>query len=208
MTKFCPECGFKQKDDKNRYCSNCGFDFSILEDDRDSISSEDSSVNVPISSDSNGSSSGSVGSDSNNSSNSENQVSPSPNNKTKAVSNPTSKSKIVSNSTNRTKTVSNSTIKAKKVTNSNGFLSNLSFNKCFLAFAVLLIVMVIGGMLVQTTQEPYSDDGLTSFMESSDHYDLSSFLDDNGSDNDDSYDFLDDSGSDNDDSYDYLSYNN
>ena len=201
MTKFCPECGFKQKDDKNRYCSNCGFDFSILEDDRDSISSEDSSVNapissedssvnVPISSDSNGSSSGSVGSDSNNSSNSENQVSPSPNNKTKAVSNPTSKSKIVSNSTNRTKTVSNSTIKAKKVTNSNGFLSNLSFNKCFLAFAVLLIVMVIGGMLVQTTQEPYSDDGLTSFMESSDHYDLSSFLDDSGSDNDDSYDYL------------------
>ena len=190
MTKFCPECGFKQKDENNRYCSNCGFDFSVLENDMGSISSDGSSVSVPISSDSGSSSSKSVSSDSKNSSKSDNHEISSSNNMNKTVSNSTNKSKIVSNSTNKSKTSSDSTIKAKNVNYSNGFLSKLSFNKCFLAFALLLVIMVIGGMLVQTTQEPYSDDGLTSFVESSNHYDMSSFLDDSDSENDDSYDYL------------------
>ena len=30
MTKFCPECGFKQKDENNHFCSNCGFDLIIF----------------------------------------------------------------------------------------------------------------------------------------------------------------------------------
>ena len=33
MTKFCPECGFKQKDENNHFCSNCGYDFSKLENE-------------------------------------------------------------------------------------------------------------------------------------------------------------------------------
>ena len=51
MTKFCPECGFKQKDENNHFCSNCGYDFSKLESsDKDSNSPDNSSINVPITS--------------------------------------------------------------------------------------------------------------------------------------------------------------
>lgn len=64
-------------------------------------------------------------------------------------------------------------------TSQNDFLSNLSFNKCFLAFAILLIFLVVLGMISEATQtEPYSDNGLTSFMESSSGYGLSDFIED------------------------------
>ena len=36
MTKFCPECGTQQCDDNVKYCSNCGFDFSKIENREDS----------------------------------------------------------------------------------------------------------------------------------------------------------------------------
>ena len=100
----------------------------------------------------------------------------------------TSVSKISHNSNNQRK--SNSSNKSRINNSSNGFLSNLTFNKCFLAFALLLIIMVIGGMLVQTTQEPYSENGLTSFMDSSGHNDLSDIWDESSYDNDDSEDYL------------------
>ena len=165
MTKFCPECGFKQHDENNRFCSNCGFDFSSLEENIDSKVSDDSSVNVPITSDSDDSGSSGSGVVSSGSSGS---------------------AKVSSSSTGspRSATKSNSKpkYKTKTVNNLDGLFSNLSFNKCFLAFAVLLIILAIIGMLSQTTQEPYSDKGLTSFMESSDHYGLYDFLEDTSSD--------------------------
>ena len=51
MAKFCPECGFKQHNDNNRYCSNCGFDFSKVESNIKSEESDNSSITVPITSD-------------------------------------------------------------------------------------------------------------------------------------------------------------
>ena len=188
MTKFCPECGFKQKDENNHFCSNCGFDFSKLESSNmDSNISDNSSINVPIASGSDESvDTGQVGFDS------EKSVVSSPVSSTSdssSVSKPrTSVSKISHNSNNQRK--SNSSNKSRINNSSNGFLSNLTFNKCFLAFAILLIIMVIGGMLVQTTEEPYSDNGLTSFMDSSGHNDLSDIWDESSYDNDDSEDYL------------------
>lgn len=215
MTKFCPECGFKQKDENNHFCSNCGFDFSKLESsDMDSNSSDDSSINVPISSDSEESiDSGQVGSGQLSSSSDDsvdsNQVSSDldssnvsdsirSNSDSSTVSKPRSSvSKISYNSNNQRKSTNGNKINS----SSNGFLSKLTFNKCFLAFALLLIIMVIGGMLVQTTEEPYSDNGLTSFMDSSGHYDLSDIFDESSYDNDYSEDYL---GYENDDSNDIL----
>ena len=214
MTKFCPECGFKQHDENNRFCSNCGFDFSGLEENIDSKVSDDSSVNVPITSDSDDSgssgsgvvSSGSSGSGVVSSGSSGSGVVSSGSSGSGVVSSGSSGSGVVSSGSSGSAKVSSSSTgsprsatksnskpkyKTKTVNNLDGLFSNLSFNKCFLAFAVLLIILVIIGMLSQTTQEPYSDKGLTSFMESSDHYGL--------------YDFLEDTSSD-DYYYDYLSY--
>ena len=202
MTKFCPECGTKQRDDNNRYCSNCGFDFSSIEKDinlnrSDSINEEDnSSVDVPIaplegSEDSkfnSGANSSVVSSDSSASSSSKVSSSSSKVSYSSSKVSSSSSAKVSSSSTKRTKNYSSKSSK-------NDFLSNLSFNKCFLAFAVLLIIMVIIGMISDATEkEPYSDDGLTSFMYESNNYNLDSFIED--------YNSYDDS----DDEYDYLSY--
>ena len=209
MTKFCPECGTKQRDDNNHYCPNCGFDFSSLEKDSNlnwagsekDLNLDNSSVDVPIepldkedskfaadakssvaSSDSSASSSSKVSASSSAKSPTS---SSSPRSSTKKPS--TSSAKVSSSSTKRTKNYSSNSSK-------NDLLSNLSFNKCFLAFAVLLIIMVIGGMILEATEtEPYSDDGLTSFMYESNNYDLNSFLEDSNN-------YYDDSDSD------YLSY--
>ena len=51
MAKFCPECGFEQHNDNNRYCSNCGFDFSKVESNIKSEGSDNSTITVPITSD-------------------------------------------------------------------------------------------------------------------------------------------------------------
>ena len=174
MTKFCPECGFEQHNDNNRYCSNCGFDFSKLESDIKSQESDNSSVVVPISSDD------------------------SPVSKPKVPDSSTSTSTKSPDGSSPKKTISSAGSSAKtakpnrpKSTN-NDFLSNLTFNKCFLAFAVLLILLAVIGMLSQATQtEPYSDDGLTSFMERSSSYGLSDFIEDSNNGYDDpSYEYL------------------
>ena len=212
MTKFCPECGTKQKSDNNHFCSNCGFDFSRLEEkinipiesnDSDSIGS-DSIGSVSNDSDSIGS--GSVGSVSNDSgsihsdskeSDSLNSRNISPNNSSIAAGPISSSKQDISSRTSSNNSAhsvgginskSNSSpsvggINSKR--NSNGILSNLSFNKCFLAFAVILIILFIIGIIGSINQEPYSDNGLTSFMEYSDDYNMNSFLEDTSSDDSD-----------------------
>ncbi len=206
MTKFCPECGFKQHNDNNRYCSNCGFDFSKLEEigsnsnSSDSLGinaiddSEDASINVPItdledSEDSKpftsepshsvshvsvdskpaGSSSGSsvdskpVGSSSSSSADSK------PKNTV---------SKSSSNSNREVRTDANQKTKSKKS-------SDFTFNKCFGTFAAFLIIIVIFGLITQAfPPEPYSDGGITSFMERSNSYDLNDFLEETSNEND------------------------
>ncbi|MBQ2961554.1 zinc ribbon domain-containing protein [Methanobrevibacter sp.] len=162
MTKFCPECGFEQHSDDNRFCSNCGFDFSKLED----IESDNSIVNVPINSKGD-SVSKPLSSDASK----------------KSISGASSTSSAKSSSSSSTRTAKTYTSNSSE----NGFLSNLSFNKCFLAFALLLIFLLILGMISDATQtEPYSDNGLTSFMERSNSYGLSDFIDDSDNYYDDS----------------------
>ena len=189
MAKFCPECGFKQHNDNNRYCSNCGFDFSKVESNIKSEESDNSSITVPITSDdevvskpAKSTDSKTIGSSSSVSSSDSGVISSS-----SSVS--STGSSVKSSSTSSAKTTKTYTSKS----SNNGFLSNLSFNKCFLAFAVLMIILVILGMIAQTDKEPYSDDGLTSFMERSSSYGLSDFIEDSNNDYDDS-------------SSDYLSY--
>ena len=174
MAKFCPECGFKQHNDNNRYCSNCGFDFSKVESNIKSEESDNSSITVPITSDdevvskpAKSTDSKTIGSSSSVSSSDSGVISSS-----SSVSSTGSSAK--SSSTSSAKTTKTYTSKS----SNNGFLSNLSFNKCFLAFAVLMIILVIIGMIAQTDKEPYSDDGLTSFMERSSSYGLSDFIED------------------------------
>ena len=174
MAKFCPECGFEQHNDNNRYCSNCGFDFSKVESNIKSEESDNSSITVPITSDDEVVSkpakftdSKTIGSSSSVSSSDSGVISSS-----SSVSSTGSSAK--SSSTSSAKTTKTYTSKS----SNNGFLSNLSFNKCFLAFAVLMIILVILGMIAQTDKEPYSDDGLTSFMERSSSYGLSDFIED------------------------------
>ena len=174
MAKFCPECGFKQHNDNNRYCSNCGFDFSKVESNIKSEESDNSSITVPITSDdevvskpAKSTDSKTIGSSSSVSSSDSGVISSS-----SSVSSTGSSAK--SSSTSSAKTTKTYTSKS----SNNGFLSNLSFNKCFLAFAVLMIILVILGMIAQTDKEPYSDDGLTSFMERSSSYGLSDFIED------------------------------
>ena len=199
MTKFCPECGTKQRDDNNHYCSNCGFDFFRLDNDSnlnlaDSKKEEDnSSVDVPIaplegSEDSkfDTDAKSSVASrDSSASSSSEVSASPSAKS-TNSSSAPRSSTKKPSTTA---KVSSSSNTRTKNYSSKNDLFSNLTFNKCFLAFAVLLIILVIIGMISDATEtEPYSDDGLTSFMYESNNYNLNSFLDDYNSYDDSDYD--------------------
>ena len=188
MAKFCPECGFEQHNDDNRYCSNCGFDFSKVENNIKSEEDDNSSVIVHIDSD-------------------EGPVSKPVNSTDSKVISPSSTASSTSNSssTNNTKSSAGSSAKTTKTytskSSNNDFLSNLSFNKCFLAFAVLLIIMVIGGMIIQVTDtEPYSEHGLTSFMDRSNSYGLSDFIEDSNNNYDDSNDYYDDYDND------YLSY--
>ena len=175
MAKFCPECGFKQHGDDNRFCSNCGFDFSKLEElDVGLNIYDDSTVSVPI-----------TDLDDSNDSNSTNSQPITPVSKNSPITSNQSKS----NSTVQRKHDSSNGDKAKA--QSNDLLSKLTFNKCFLAFAVLLIFLLILGLIVESMEtEPYSDNGLTSFMESSNRYDLNDFLEDSSYDDDYSDDYL------------------
>ena len=188
MAKFCPECGFKQHNDNNRYCSNCGFDFSKVESNIKSEESDNSSITVPITSDdevvskpAKSTDSKTIGSSSSVSS-SDSGVKSSSSSVSSSDSGVISSSSSVSSTGSSAKSSSTSSAKTTKTytskSSNNGFLSNLSFNKCFLAFAVLMIILVILGMIAQTDKEPYSDDGLTSFMESSSSYGLSDFIED------------------------------
>ena len=188
MAKFCPECGFKQHNDNNRYCSNCGFDFSKVESNIKSEESDNSSITVPITSDdevvskpAKSTDSKTIGSISSVSS-SDSGVISSSSSVSSSDSGVISSSSSVSSTGSSAKSSSTSSAKTTKTytskSSNNGFLSNLSFNKCFLAFAVLMIILVILGMIAQTDKEPYSDDGLTSFMERSSSYGLSDFIED------------------------------
>ena len=174
MAKFCPECGFEQHNENNRYCSNCGFDFSKMESNIKSDDSDNSSITVPITSDVEIVSNSVEFTDS------------------KTISSSSSVSSTDSATVSSAKSSSSSSKTTKTYTSkssNNGFLSNLSFNKCFLAFAVLLIILVLIGMISQATQtEPYSDKGLTSFMESSSSYGLSDFIEDSNNNYDDDSD--------------------
>ena len=216
MAKFCPECGFEQHNDNNRYCSNCGFDFSKVESNIKSEESDNSSITVPITSDdevvskpakstdsktigssssvsssdsgvkssssSVSSSDSGVKSSSSSVSSSDSGVISSSSSVSSSDSGVISSSSSVSSTGSSAKSSSTSSAKTTKTytskSSNNGFLSNLSFNKCFLAFAVLMIILVILGMIAQTDKEPYSDDGLTSFMERSSSYGLSDFIED------------------------------
>ena len=181
MAKFCPECGFEQHNDSNRYCSNCGFDFSKVENKIKSEGDDNSSVIVHIDSD-------------------EDPVSkPADAKDSKVIKSTSTASSTASNakgsSTPSTKSSSVSSAKTTKThtskSSNNDFLSNLTFNKCFLAFAVLLIIFFIIGMFAQLDPEPSSDHGLTSFMESSNSFSYSDFIDDSNNYYDDSdYDYL------------------
>ena len=55
MTKFCPECGTQQREDNVKFCSNCGFDFSKIENNNVSqgISPETIKIDISGSDDSN-----------------------------------------------------------------------------------------------------------------------------------------------------------
>ena len=174
MAKFCPECGFKQHNDNNRYCSNCGFDFSKVESNIKSEESDNSSITVPITSDDEVVSKPAKSTDSKTIGSSSSVSSSDSGVKSSSSSVSSSDSGVKSSSTSSAKTTKTYTSKS----SNNGFLSNLSFNKCFLAFAVLMIILVILGMIAQTDKEPYSDDGLTSFMERSSSYGLSDFIED------------------------------
>ena len=202
MTKFCPECGAEQHSDNNRFCSNCGFDFSKITGNQNNndFSSSDS-INIPITE-----SDVSVTTEtkketvstSGNITNSSNSTSSSTNNTTYGSTNNTK-----SSSTNKTKSTQ-TVYTGNNKSNLDGILSNLSFNKCFAAFAIILILLLILGMLSDVYREPYSDDGITSFMENS-HQNVPSYLEDSSSGSG-LPSFLDDSDSD-EDSYDYLGYN-
>ena len=190
MAKFCPECGFEQHNDNNRYCSNCGFDFSNVESNIKSEEPDNSSIVVPITSDVDPVSKPAKSTDSKTISSSSSVSSTGSNSKSSSSAGVSTASSSKSSSSSSTKTTKTSTSKS----SNNDFLSNLSFNKCFLAFAVLLIILVIIGMISQVTQtEPYSDDWLTFFMERSSSYGLSDFIEDSNN----NYDYSDS---------DYLSY--
>ena len=209
MTKFCPECGTEQHSDNNRYCSNCGFDFSKItgnQNNTDFSSSDSINVSITESDESLTTEPKETVSSSVDRTNSSNTPSSSRNNTISNNINNTkssSRKNTASSSTNRTKSTHTIYTGNSKSNNLDGILSNLSFNKCFAAFAIILILLLIIGMLSSVNREPYSDDGITSFMENS-HQNVPSYLEDSSSGSG-LPSFLDDSDSD-EDSYDYLSY--
>ena len=185
MAKFCPECGFEQHNDSNRYCSNCGFDFSKVENNIKSEEKDNSSVIVHIDSDDDPVSKPADTTDSKviKSTSTASSTASSANGSTGSSASSTAKGSSVSSA----KTTKTYTSKS----SNNDFLSNLTFNKCFLAFAVLLIIFFIIGMFAQLDPEPSSDHGLTSFMERSNSYSYSDFMDDSNNYYDDSdYNYL------------------
>ena len=193
MTKFCPECGTEQHSDNNRYCSNCGFDFSKITGNQNNTDfSSSDSINVPI-----------TESDESLTTEPKETVSSSVDRTNSSNTTSSSRKNTASSSTNRTKSTHTIYTGNSKSNNLDGILSNLSFNKCFAAFAIILILLLIIGMLSSVNREPYSDDGITSFMENS-HQNVPSYLEDSSSGSG-LPSFLDDSDSD-EDSYDYLSY--
>lgn len=178
MTKFCPECGTQQRDDSVKYCSNCGFDFSKLENKIEGQGINQESIKIDIE--------GSDDTGSNNSSSSSVQGS---NN-----SSPKASTTRINDSTK-----SSSAGQIKNTSSSSNILSSLSFNKCLVACLVLFIFLAVLGMIVEFTEpEPFSDRGLTSFMESSGNNDYNSYLQDS--------DYYDNSNYDSDYDSDYLSY--
>ena len=205
MTKFCPECGTEQHSDNNRYCSNCGFDFSKITGNQNNTDfSSSDSINVSI-----------TESDESLTTEPKETVSSSVDRTNSSNTTSSSRKNTASSSTNRTKSTHTIYTGNSKSNNldgilsnlsfnkCDGILSNLSFNKCFAAFAIILILLLIIGMLSSVNREPYSDDGITSFMENS-HQNVPSYLEDSSSGSG-LPSFLDDSDSD-EDSYDYLSY--
>ena len=183
MAKFCPECGLEQHNEDNRYCSNCGFDFSKVENSIKSEEDDNSTVIVPINSDDSPIPKPADSRDSK-------VISPS---STASSKESTAKGSSVSSTKNSAGSSAKTTKTSTSKSSNNDFLSKLTFNKCFLAFAVLLIIFVTIGMFAQLDPEPSSDHGLTSFMERSNSYGLSDFIDD-------SNDYYDDYDND------YLSY--
>ena len=197
MTRFCPECGTKQRDENTHFCSNCGFDFSQLENKNISSNSSDDSIVVPIGSDDESAVKPKI-SISDDSIIIDNQkVSTADKPIISTASNPKASSSTyqkISNSNRGVSTNQGSSSSNRGVNvgnSSDGLFSNLSFNKCFLAFAILLILMVIGGLIITATQtEPTSDYGLTSFMNRSDTYHMSDYIDDYDSNDDSDSDYL------------------
>ena len=183
MTKFCPNCGYEQHNDDNKFCSNCGYEFPdfIVNEQSDSIDN-DNGESTTIKNDDG----------------------------VKIIlKNETSENKNQKSNGSKTKnngsTSTNSRTRNKtNAPRSNDFLSNLTFNRCFAAFAILIILLLIIGMISEATRtEPYSDKGLTSFLEESHP---GTYVDGYGY-IDSVEDFLEYSDSQKDDSdYDYLSY--
>ena len=210
MTKFCPNCGYKQHDDDNKFCSQCGYEFPdfIVNEQSDSIDNKNNELD-PVINNNDESSTIDNNNDEFSTLSNENEESTTKNDEGIKIilKNETSENK--NNASNSSKTEnsgagsSNTRTKVKTAPpKSNDFLSNLTFNRCFAAFAILLILLVIIGMIGEATQtEPYSDKGLSSFLEESNS---GTYMDGYG--NIDSLeDFMDYSDSQKDDS-DYLSY--
>ena len=211
MTKFCPNCGYEQHNDDNRFCSQCGYEFPdfIVNEQSDSIDNKNNELDSVIN---NNDESSTI--DNNNDEfstlSNENEESTTKNDDGIKIilKNETSENKNNDSINSKTKNSgvasSNSKSKVKTVTpKSNDFLSNLTFNRCFAAFAILIIILAVIGMISEATQtEPYSDKGLSSFLEESNS---GTYVDGYG--NIDSLeDFLDYSDNQKDDSdYDYLS---
>ena len=161
MTKFCPECGTQQREDNVKFCSNCGFDFSKIENNNDSQGISPETIKIDIS-----------GSDDSN----PKKSSPSSVQSTGVNDSKKSSPQV---STARTDDSKKSTSSSQiNKTNNSDLLSNLSFNKCLIAFAVLMALLMIIGMIGEATEtQPSSDRGLTSFMDSSGAYDSNAYID-------------------------------
>ena len=161
MTKFCPECGTQQREDNVKFCSNCGFDFSKIENNNESQGISPETIKIDIS-----------GSDDSN----PKKSSPSSVQSTGVNDSKKSSPQVSTARTNDSKKSTSSSQINK--TNNSDLLSNLSFNKCLIAFAVLMALLMIIGMIGEATEtQPSSDRGLTSFMDSSGAYDSNAYID-------------------------------
>ena len=222
MTKFCPNCGYEQHNDDNKFCSNCGYEFPdfIVNEQSDSIDNENKESDPIINNNdefntiTNGNDESSTITDGNDefstlSNDGESTTIKNDDGIKIILKNETSENKNQKSNTSKTRnngsTSTNSRTRNKtNAPRSNDFLSNLTFNRCFAAFAILIILLLIIGMISEATRtEPYSDKGLTSFLEESHP---GTYVDGYGY-IDSVEDFLEYSDSQKDDSdYDYLSY--